>query len=133
MKYSQLIGTVAALLVIGMCFLPWIEVPSIHLTLGGIHGKVNNELSFGQQWISHSLFCVIMILLFQVPKVWAKRTNIFIAVLHLGWTIKNYLIFSMCRLGECPVIKPALYLLLVSAIVIQVMTFLPKMELKEEE
>jgi hypothetical protein len=132
MKYSQLIGTAASLLVIGICFLPWIEVYSLHLMLSGWYGKVDNELNFGQQGISHTLFCLIMIILFQVPRIWAKRTNIFIAALHLGWALKNYLIFSMCRLGECPIVKPALYLLLFLALFIQVMTFLPQLEINEE-
>jgi len=113
MKYSQLIGSLASLLVIGICFLPWIEVPLVNITLSGWSGKVNNELNF-------------------VPRIWAKRTNIFIAALHLGWAFKNYLIFSMCRLGECPVVKPALYLLLFLAFLIQVMTFLPQIEINKE-
>ncbi len=133
MKYSQHIGIIACLLVIGSCFLPWVDVPSLHLVLNGINGKVNNELTFGQQWKAHSFFCVLMMLLFLIPTVWAKRTNIFFAVLHLGWSIKNYILFSMCRSGECPEIKPALYLLVVLAIIIQVMTFLPKLELKASE
>lgn len=132
MKYSQIIGTLASLLVIGICFFPWIEVPLHHIIVSGWYGKINNELNFGQQGISHTLFCVLMIILFQVPRIWAKRTNIFIAALHLGWAFKNYLIFSMCRLGECPVVKPALYLLLFSAFLIQVMTFLPQLEINKE-
>lgn len=132
MKHSQSIGVIASLLVIGICFLPWIEVPLHHLILSGWHGKVNNELNFGQQGVSHTLFCTILILLFLVPRVWAKRTNIFIAALHLGWAFKNYLIFSMCRLGECPIIKPALYFLIFLAVLIQVMTLLPQLEINKE-
>lgn len=133
MKYSQTIGIAAALLVIGICFLPWVEVPSLHLVLNGIHGKVNNELTFGEQWKAHSFFCVLMIVFFLIPTIWAKRSNIFFAMLHLGWSIKNYILFSMCRSGECPEIKPALYLLLVLALIIQLMTFLPKLEIKESD
>ncbi len=132
MKYSQLIGIIASLVMIGICFLPWIEVTSLHLVLSGWNGKVNDELSFGNQGLSYSFLGVLMVILFLIPAIWAKRTNIFIAVLNLGWTIKNYLIFSMCRSGECPVIKPALYLLLFLALVIQIMTFLPKIEIEEE-
>lgn len=133
MKYSQTIGIAAALLVIGICFLPWVEVPSLHLVLNGIHGKVNNELTFGEQWKAHSFFCVLMIAFFLIPTIWAKRSNIFFAMLHLGWSIKNYILFSMCRSGECPEIKPALYLLLVLAVIIQLMTLLPKLEIKESD
>lgn len=133
MKYSQQIGIIASLLVMVICFLPWIEVPSLHLVLNGFHGKVNDNLSFGSQWKAHTFFCVLMIVFFLVSRIWAKRANIFFAVLHLGWSIKNYLIFSMCRQGECPEVKPALYLLVFLAVLILVMTFLPPLKLQEEE
>ena len=131
MKYSQQIGIIASLLVIAICFLPWIEVPSLHLVLNGLKGKVNNELTFGTQWKSHAFFCLIMIVLFLIEKVWAKRANIFFAVLHLGWSIKNYILFSMCRSGECPDVQPALYILVILAITIQIMTFLPTLTIKQ--
>ena len=106
---------------------------SLHLTLNGINGKVNDALTFGSQWKAHSFFCVIMIILFLTPQLWAKRTNIFFAVMHLGWAIKNYIIFSMCRQGECPEIKPALYILVLLALIIQIMALLPKLDIKESE
>jgi hypothetical protein len=131
MKYSQQIGIFASLLVVAVCFLPWIEVPSLHLQLNGLHGKVNDGLTFGTQWKSHAFFSIILVILFLIPKVWAKRANIFFAVLHLGWSIKNYILFSMCRSGECPEIKPALYALVILALVIQIMTFLPTLAIKQ--
>ena len=133
MKYSQHIGIIASLLVIAICFLPWIEVASLHLVLNGVNARVNDNLSFGNQWKGHAFFCSIMIVLFLIQRIWAKRTNIFFGVLHLGWAFKNYLIFSMCRQGECPEIKPALYLLVFLAVVMLLMTFLPALKLKETE
>jgi L-lactate permease len=129
MKYSQQIGIVAALALIGICFLPWIYVESLHLTLNGINGKINEHLTFGRQIIPHTIFCSILIIFFLIPTVWAKRTNLFIGFLNLSWAIKNYIIFTMCR-PECPQIKPTLYALVLLAITIQLCTFLPKMKIK---
>jgi len=130
MKYSQTIGIIAALALIGVCFLPWIYLPNLNLTLSGLHGKVNENGTFGVQWKPHTLFCVIMIIFFLTQKIWAKRTNLFIGFLNLGWAIKNYIIFTMCR-PECPEVKPGLYLLVAFAIVLQLCTFLPKMKIKD--
>ncbi len=132
MKYSQFTGIVAALALIAICFLPWIEVPSLHKEFNGLNGYVNPDLNFGRQYIPHCFFGVIMIAFFSITRIWAKRTNIFIAFINLGWAIKNYLIFSMCRSGDCPSVKPALYLLIILSVIIQVMTFLPKMEMKDK-
>jgi len=132
MKYSQTIGVIATLLLVVFCFFPWIYVPSLHLTLNGFYGKVNDELTFGRQGLTHCFFGVLMILFFSISRIWAKRTNIIIAFLNLGWAIKNYIIFSLCRSGECPEVKPALYLVVFFALVIQVMTFLPAITIRED-
>ncbi len=129
MKYSQQIGVLAALLLIGSCFLPWVEIPYLHKTLNGFNGKVNENISFGTQAKTHIFFAIIAITLFLVNKIWAKRTNIFICFLSLTWAIKNYILFSICR-PECPTVKPGLYLLLVFAIVMQIMALLPTLKVE---
>ena len=130
MKYSQQIGVVAALALISICFLPWVYVGSLNLTLGGLNAKINENLTFGRQVVPHTIFCSLLIVFFLIPKVWAKRANLFMGFLNLSWAIKNYIIFSMCRQGECPEIKPALYLLVFFAVILQVCAFLPKIKVK---
>ncbi len=132
MKYAQLIGFLAAVALIAICFLPWCTVETIHVTLNGKNGYVNENLNFGIQYIPHTFFAIILMSLFAINKVWAKRTNIFIAFLNLGWAIKNYILFSLCRTGICPTIHPALYLLPGIAILIQIMTFLPKLQVEKQ-
>ena len=127
MKYSQQIGVIAAVLLIGICFLPWVYVPSIQLSLNGVDAKINDQLTFGKQIIPHGFYCSVAIVFFLIPKIWAKRFNVFVGFLNLGWAIKNYIIFSMCR-PECPEVQPGLYLLVVLAIVIQLCTLLPKLK-----
>ena len=132
MKYSQQIGIITAIALIGICFLPWIYVPSVQLELSGINGKINDQLTFGRQIIPHSFFCTIMIILFSIQKVWAKRTNLFIGFINLGWAIKNYIIFTMCR-PECPEVQPGLYLLVTLAIVVQLCVMLPKLKIAVDQ
>ena len=131
MKHSQTIGIVATLALIISCFLPWIEVTSINKTFSGIHGVVNADLSFGRQLIPHSFFAIFLIIFFSIPKIWAKRTNIFFGLINFGWAIKNYIIFSLCRQGECPKIKLGLYLVVLFSSVIQVMVLTPKLEIPQ--
>lgn len=129
MKYSQQIGIVAALALIAVCFMPWIEIPTLKIVLSGTNGKVNDALTFGRQVVPHTVYCSLLILFFIVQKVWAKRFNLFLGFINFCWAIKNYIIFSMCR-PECPEIKPALYLLVFFAFIILLATFLPKIKLK---
>jgi len=61
-----------------------------------------------------------------IPKIWAKRINIFIAAINLALAIKNYILFTMCREGICPEKKAGIYLLLLVSIFLLAMTFFPK-------
>lgn len=131
MKYSQTIGIIAVLALLVSCFFPWIEVISLHKTFSGIDGKVNDNLTFGKQIIGHTFFAIFLIAFFLVQKIWAKRANILFSLMNLGWAIKNYILFSMCRQGDCPKVLPALYLVVLLAFVIQVMVLIPKLEIKK--
>lgn len=132
MKYSQQIGIIACLLLIAVCFMPWIELPALQKTLSGVNGKVNSNITFGKPVILHSVLCGFSIVLFLLPKIGAKRTNIFIALLNLSLTIKSFILYRMCR-PECPVTKPALYALLALGLLIQLMALLPKISVNENK
>lgn len=129
MKYSQIIGIASALLMIGLCFLPWSFIASRQLTVTGINAAGTN---FGKPGLFNIGICVIMVALFAIPAIWAKRTNVFLAALILAWTFRNYLLISTCMMGECPEKKPALFAMLGLALVIQVMTLLPKMDVAKK-
>lgn len=131
MKYSQYIGIVAGIALVIVCTLPWVYIPSLQVYLTGINGKASAELNFGSQIQSHGFLSTIMIICFFVNKIWAKRVNVFLGAVNLAWAFKNFLIFSMCRGGECPEKQVALYLLIVFAAVMFVMSLLPKLEVRK--
>ena len=133
MKYSQIIGILASLALLGICFLPWVYIPSLNCYLTGLNGRASSELSFGIQIKTHGFFVAIMIPCFLIQKVWAKRTNFFIGVFNFAWAIKNYLIFSICRSGECPEKQPGIYFLVVVAALLFLMTLFPKIDLHSKE
>jgi hypothetical protein len=133
MKYSQIIGIIAALSIIGICYLPWVFIEGQNITLSGVNGYVSKNLYLGKPIIFYLLFLSIMIIFFMLPKIWAKRTNVFLGAIVLGYSIYNYLLFTLCREGECPEKKNGIYLLLVSALIVQFMTFFPKIALPEEK
>ena len=72
-------------------------------------------------------------LLFLLPKIWAKRTNLFIAALGLAWSIRNFLLVTSCLMGECPEKKAGIFLLLLCAALVLLMTLFPKIELKRQD
>jgi hypothetical protein len=124
MKYSQTIGIIAALVVILCSFLPWSIVVSQQLTITGFETKGTR---FGKPGLFLNFFTIISILLFLIPAIWAKRTNIFIGAIVFTWSLRNYILVSTCLMGECPVKQPALYTLVIASGVVMLMTLLPKL------
>ncbi|MEI8074650.1 MAG: hypothetical protein WCH78_07865 [Bacteroidota bacterium] len=131
MKYSQIIGIVAAIALVIVCTLPWVYIPSLQIYLTGINGKASTELNFGSQIKSHAFLATIMIICFYVTRIWSKRLNVFIGAVNLAWAFKNFLIFTMCRGGECPEKQIAIYLLIFFAAIMFVMSLLPKLAVKK--
>jgi hypothetical protein len=125
MKHSQTIGIIAAFVLIGVCFMPWSHFVSKDLTITGMQTAGTD---FGRPGKLNIIFGVISVVLFFVPRIWAKRTNVFIAALNLSWSFRNYLLITGCMMGECPEKKAGIFLLLVAAVIIQVMSLLPKLE-----
>lgn len=129
MKYSQSAGIAAVLALIVICFLPWAYINSGHLTVSGMNAT---GTSFGRPGLFHIILAVIMLAMFMVPAVWAKRTNVFLAAVNLAWAFRNFILVSTCMMGECPEKRPALFALPFLAIIIQVMVLLPKVSLSQK-
>jgi hypothetical protein len=124
MKYSQQIGIVSCLALVGACFMPWSLIAELNTELSGVHGYISPVLDYGKQIYAHAFFVALMIACFSVRIIWIKRANVFIAAANLALAIKNFILFSICREGICPERKAGLYLLILLAAVILLMTFL---------
>lgn len=127
MKYSQLIGVIAALVVITLCFFPWSYIASKHIIVEGLDAE---GTKLGKPGLMNVILCSIAVLLFLMPKIWAKRINVFITAFNFAWSIRNYIIASYCFMGECPEKRTSLYLLLAFSFIVLIMALLPKMKLK---
>jgi len=127
MKHSQLIGIIAAIGIIALCFFPWSYIESKDITITGMSAPDTN---FGKPGLMNIIILSVAILFFILPKVWAKRVNVFLGIFNLAWSIRNYIVVSGCLMGECPVKKPALYILIVLSAIVLLMALLPKLQVK---
>ncbi len=130
MKYSQIIGVISAIAVIAICYVPWIYISSVHVTVTGINAE---GTSFGKPGLMNIAFAGLAIVFFGIQKIWAKRTNIFIATINFAWALRNFLLLGICQSGECPEKKAGLYLLLITSFIMLLMCFLPKIKVPAEK
>ncbi len=127
MKYSQWIGVAAALLIVWGCYLPWISIPSITNTITGMDATGTN---FGKPGKLHLIVCGVAIILFLIPRVWAKRINWIFCIIGFAWALRNILLFTRCELGTCPQLRVGLMLVLLSSIVMLACSLLPDLKVK---
>lgn len=130
MKYSQQIGILAAIGLVISCFFPWSIIISKNLSISGFAAE---GTSFGRPGLFHAIFCTASVLFFAVPRIWAKRTNVFIGAINLAWAIRNYILVSSCMLGECSEKQPALYVVLGCAIIMQLMVLFPNLQVENKK
>ncbi len=130
MKYSQTIGIVTALALIGICFLPWSYIAVRNITLTGMK---TTGTDFGKPGLLNIILAVISIIFFSVPRIWAKRTNIFICMLGFAWSIRNYILLTTCFLGDCPEKKAGIFLMVAACFIMMLMSFLPKLAVKTNQ
>jgi len=122
MKYSQIIGVIAALCLIASCFLNWTFYPDLNKFFTGFFSE---EQVYGNPGNVFILFCVFTITFFLVPRVWAKRWNFIFAGMILAYAIKTYILYTGCYNGICPIKQPGIWLMLGSSLIIMVMAVLP--------
>jgi hypothetical protein len=129
MKYSQLFGVIAVAALAGVCYMPWSFIADKNIMVTGMSAPGTD---FGKPGLMHLALSALLAFFFLIPKIWAKRTNVFVAAINLAWSIRNYILLSTCYMGECPQKKPGLFLLVALCLFIQIMTFLPKINLPEK-
>ncbi|MEO0066439.1 MAG: hypothetical protein RI983_1765 [Bacteroidota bacterium] len=129
MKHSQTIGFIAVLITILVCFMPWVVIESKDITITGFKAE---GTKFGRPGMFLVYMGAIAGALFLIPKIWAKRINVFLTAMFFAWAVRNYIILTTCDGGECPKRQIGLFLLLAFSAITMIMSFLPKIALPKQ-
>ena len=125
------LGACAALII--SCFMPWAYFADAHIpneaerTFTGFYSYGNNYGKPGKMLVT---IAIIVLLLMLLPKIWAKRTNLFVCALGVGYAIKTYILYVSCYNAYCPEKKAGIFLMLSSTIVMLVASAFPPLALK---
>ena len=124
-------GITACFLLIGTCFMPWVHYNNINETFTGFHViRFSTGNYYGRAGIIVSFFATIILVFILVPKVWAKRANLFLAAMLFAYCIRTYIIFTSA-LFEGEVDKKAgIYLIIIFSFILLVASVFPKIDNK---
>lgn len=113
MQWMKWFSIAAAITMIATCFMTWVIVPGKQILISGVAA---GGTTFGKPGYLNLLLSSFFILLTLIPRLWAKRMNLFVGTVNLAWTLRNYLLLSRCEAGECPEKQAAFYLFLAAGI-----------------
>jgi hypothetical protein len=128
-KYLTKIGLGACILLVISCFLPWAYYGDLNQNFTGFYSWNNN---YGKPGYFLVILTAVIFTFMLVPKIWAKRTNLFLCALAVGYAIKSYILFTACYNAYCPEKKIGIYLMFLSALLMLVCSASPDLKLEEK-
>ncbi len=130
MKYSNLIGVIAGISLIVICFLPWTYHADVGKDFTGFFSEKN---AYGKPGNAFILFTIIFLMLTLISKVWAKRTNLFITAIIVAYAIKTYILYTSCYNAYCPEKRPGIYFVLICSIIMLTAAVFPYMKIAKRD
>ncbi len=123
MRIFHWLGIAACIALIVSCFLPWAYYADINQTFTGFYSFKNEYGRPGRFLVMIGSIALVFMLL---PKLWAKRTNLFLCALAVGYTIKTYILFGSCYNNYCPQKLMGIYLMLISSFIMLTASIFPE-------
>ena len=127
LKYLHWLGIAACITLIVSCFLPWVYYADINQTFTGFYSYQNQYGRPGKLLVILGLTTLVCILL---PKLWAKRANLFFSAMLLAYAIKTFILFTSCYNAYCPEKRTGIWLILFLPTLILAAAIFPKLKLK---
>jgi hypothetical protein len=124
------LGIAACIILIIACFLPWTYHGDVGKNFTGFFSEKN---AYGRPGRYLIFFTVIILSLMLLPKIWAKRTNIFMGAVIVSYAVKTYILYTSCYMAYCPEKKAGVFLMLFSSVVIFIATIFPNMKLPAQK
>ena len=129
-KILQKAGIIACIILLLSCFMPWAFYADIHETFTGFYSFQNQ---YGKPGKFLSVLAMIAFALMMLPKIWAKRANLFVCALAVGYAIKTYILFTSCYNAYCPEKKAGIFIMLLSTIIMLVSSAFPDLKINKQK
>ncbi len=129
-KIFHRIGLVACIVLVVSCFMPWAYYTDIKETFTGFYSFQNQ---YGRPGKFLCLIAVIAFILMYLPKIWAKRTNMFVCALGVGYAIKSYILFTSCYNTFCPEKKAGIWIMMAATLLMLLASVLPDLKINSEK
>ncbi len=133
-KIINKLGIIACVLAILSCFMPWITFTAQQETFTGFFvKKFPSGVYYGRPGTFITIICLVILACMFIPKLWAKRINIFVSAFFLAFVVSVYIRFTNSLFENEIERRYGLILLVISAVIIFISCLLPDMKVKEKK
>ena len=127
----HIVGLIASASLIAACFIPWVHYNNINETFTGFHvSRFSTGNYYGRAGLVICVFTSIILLFMFVPRIWAKRTNLFLTAILFAYCIRTYIIFTSALFEGEVKKKAGIYLIIVLSFIMLASSLFPKLEAK---
>ena len=95
--------------------MPWMTIESKGITITGVD---TSGTSFGKPAYFHFFWIGLFLIFFLINRVWSRRAAMAFSAFNLAWAFRNFMLLPACQLGDCPLRRMGLYVLLVTAVLL---------------
>ena len=128
-KFLHYTGIITCLALIAACFMPWVHYNNINETFTGFNvTKFTTGNYYGKAGVTITVISIIILACMLVPKMGAKRLNIFMGALLLAYCIRTYIIFTSALFEGELVKQPGIYLVVILPFIIMVSAVFPNID-----
>jgi len=134
-KILSWFGMAACVALVISCFLPWTYYADPHITNEAertFTGFFSYQHQYGKPGNFLVLFGIVILTLMIVPKIWAKRINLFLSAFVFAYAIKSYVLFTSCYNAYCPEKRAGIFIMLFSTVVMLIASVFPNMTLPQK-
>ena len=126
-KVFHYIGLGSCIFLIIACFLPWTYYVHPNITFTGFNVQTfPSGINYGRAGYPISILTAIILVLMLLPKIGAKKTNLFLAGLLMAYAIRTFVVFTGSLLPGDVEKKIGIYLVIFLPILILISAVFPK-------
>jgi hypothetical protein len=131
-KILSWLGIAACIVLVISCFMPWTfyadnNIPSeAERTFSGFFSY---KYKYGKPGKFLVFFAVVILSFMILPRIWAKRTNLFLSAFTLAYAIKTYILFTSCYNAYCPEKRAGIFVMLFSTVIMLLACIFPNMKI----
>ncbi len=135
-KILYWLGRICCILLIVACFMPWAYYNDLSISAEAqktFTGFYSYQNYYGKPGKFLSIFAALSLFLKIMPKIWAKRVDLFVCAIAMAYGLKSFFEYKGVYGSVVPVLQPGLFLMLGTLFIMMAAAIFPDLRIVEKK